>query len=301
MPDDAAVYRLNDDQALIITTDFFTPIVDDAYDYGAIAAANALSDVYAMGGRPVLALNIAAFPTDLPPEILTEVMRGAAEKVREAGAVIAGGHTIRDKEPKVGLVVVGLSRPDGFLTKANAQPGDVLFLTKPLGTGSITTAAKNDKAQAEHLEEAVRWMSVLNRAAADAATTAGAHAATDITGFGLMGHGTEMADMSNVTLEIRFGAMPLLPGVRQYAEEWIFPGGSIDNMRTYEKGTRVAEGIKDEEKMLLFDAQTSGGLLISLSPESLAAFKAVMDAAEAPFWEIGVVRPREDVSITVVR
>jgi selenide,water dikinase len=228
-------------------------------------------------------------------------MRGAAEKVREAGAVIAGGHTIRDQEPKVGLVVVGLSRPDGFLTKADAQPGDVLILSKPLGTGSITTAAKNDKAQAEHLEEAVRWMSRLNRAAADAATAAGAHAATDVTGFGLMGHGTEMADMSDVTLEIHFDAVPLLPGVRQYAKDWIFPGGSIDNMRTYEGGVRFAEGFKDEEKVILFDAQTSGGLLISLPPENLLAFKAAMEAADAPFWEIGVVRPREDMSIAIIR
>src|SRR5690606_30123491 len=184
-------------------TDFFTPVVDDPYDYGMIAAANALSDIYAMGGRPLLALNIAAFPADLPPSILADVMRGAAEKVREAGAIIAGGHTIQDKEPKVGLAVVGIGHPDELLIKGGAQPGDVLMLTKPLGTGCITTAAKSDRADDSDIAEAIGWMKQLNRAAAEAARAAGARAATDITGFGLLGHATEMAETAGVTLVLR--------------------------------------------------------------------------------------------------
>jgi selenide,water dikinase len=301
MPDDAAVYRLNDEQALIVTTDFFTPIVDDAYDYGAIAAANALSDVYAMGGRPVLALNIAAFPADLPASLLTNIMRGAADKVRESGAVIAGGHTIKDKEPKVGLAVVGLAHPQKLLTKAQARPGDMLVLTKPLGTGTIATAAKNDQAEARHVEAAVGWMSRLNRAAAEAAVSVEAHAATDITGFGLLGHATEMADLSGVTLEFHLDGMPFMDGARQYADAWIFPGGSADNKQTYEGGVRFAEGLSSEEQMLLFDAQTSGGLLIAVPAEQFAAFTAVMKAADAPCWQIGSVIPRRDVGILVTQ
>jgi len=301
MPDDAAVYRLNDEQVLIVTTDFFTPIVDDAYDYGAIAAANALSDVYAMGGRPLLALNIAAFPPDLPASLLTNILRGAADKVREANAVIAGGHTIQDKEPKVGLAVVGLAHPEKLLTKAKAQPGDVLVLTKPLGTGTITTAAKNDKAKEQHIEAAVDWMSRLNRAAAEAATSVAAHAATDITGFGLMGHATELAEMSGVTLEIHVDAVPFMDGAREYANNWIFPGGSVENKRTYEGGVRFAVGISPEEQMLLFDAQTSGGLLIAVPTERYADFEAAMEAAEAPYWQIGTVSSRKEVNIIVTR
>jgi selenide,water dikinase len=299
--DDAAVYRLDDEQALIVTTDFFTPIVDDPYDYGAIAAANALSDIYAMGGRPLLALNIAAFPPDLPPEILTEVMRGAAEKVQEADAIIAGGHTIQDKEPKVGLAVVGIARPDRLLIKGGGQPGDALVLTKPLGTGLITTAAKNDKADPAHLAEAVGWMTRLNRAAAEAASAVGSRSATDITGFGLLGHATEMADGGGVTFVLRLDAMPFLPGVDEYADQWLFPGGSAANMQAYEAGVQFAEGISSEEKMLLFDAQTSGGLLIAVPEGQLDAFGAEMDRRDAPWWHVGTVVERGDVAIVVER
>ena len=301
MPDDAAVYRLNDEQALIVTTDFFTPIVDDAYAYGAIAAANALSDVYAMGGRPVLALNIAALPANLPTALTIEIMRGMAEKVREAGAVIAGGHTIKDDEPKVGLAVVGLGHPEKFLTKASAQPGDVLVLTKPLGTGTITTAAKNDKAAAQHVEAAVGWMSRLNRDAAVAAVGADAHAATDITGYGLLGHASEMAELSGIGLEIHVDAVPFMDGARQYADAWIFPGGSADNKNTYEGGVRFAEEITPEEQMLLFDAQTSGGLLIAVPEENFPAFQKSMDGANSPYWRIGAVSQQTDVKIVVMR
>ena len=247
-PDDAAVYRLDGDRALIVTTDFFTPIVDDAYQYGAIAAANALSDVYAMGGRPLLALNIAALPPDLPLDMIADIMRGMAEKVREAGAVVAGGHTIQDKEPKVGLAVVGLCHPDDLLTKGGARPGDVLALTKPLGTGCITTAAKNDKAQAAHVEEAVGWMMRLNREAAEAAQAAGSHAATDVTGFGLLGHAAEMAEASAVTLHFSVEQMPFMAGARVYADQWIFPGGSTNNKQAFEGGVRFEAGVTPKSR-----------------------------------------------------
>jgi len=279
-PDDAAVYRLDEARALIVTTDFFTPIVDDPYQYGAIAAANALSDVYAMGGRPLLALNIAALPPTLPPEMIAQIMVGLAEKVREAGAVIAGGHTIQDKEPKVGLAVVGLASPDRLLTKGGARPGDWLILTKPLGTGCITTAAKSDQARPDDLVEAAAWMMRLNRDAAEVAEGVGACAATDITGFGLLGHATELAEASGVTLHLDAAQMPLLPGAEQYATSWIFPGGSAANREAYQRGVRVVGDLPEHRLMLLFDAQTSGG-------------------RQAPWWDVGQVGPREDVPLVV--
>ena len=299
--DDAAVYKLDDEQALIVTTDFFTPVVDDPYDYGMIAAANALSDIYAMGGRPLLALNIAAFPADLPPSILTDVMRGAAEKVREAGAIIAGGHTIQDKEPKVGLAVVGIGHPDELLIKGGAQPGDVLMLTKPLGTGCITTAAKSDRADDSDIAEAIGWMKQLNRAAAEAARAAGARAATDITGFGLLGHATEMAETAGVTLVLRLSRIPFIGNVHQYASEWIFPGGSAANKRAYEGGVLFEEGISEEDQMLLFDAQTSGGLLVAIPPEGVPTFLREMKARDARAWEVGTVQPYDGAHIVVTR
>lgn len=300
VPDDAAVYRLDDEHALIFTTDFFTPIVDDPYDYGAIAAANALSDIYAMGGRPILALNIAAFPARLPTEILTEIMRGAAETVRDANAVIAGGHTIQDDEPKVGLAVVGLAHPDHLTPKDGARAGDVLILTKPLGTGTITTAHKNDKVKPEHLREAIKWMKKLNRAAAESAVMAGAHGMTDITGFGMIGHATELSDSSHVTFKVSVEKVPFLDGASEYADEWIFPGGSIDNLRNYGPLVRFHADVSEEQKMLLSDAQTSGGLLISLPPDQLETFRAEMARRDTKWWQIGEVLEREDVSIIVV-
>jgi selenide,water dikinase len=287
-PDDAAVYRLDDSRALIITTDFFTPIVDDPYQYGAIAAANALSDVYAMGGTPLVALNIAALPPDLPPDMIGQIMRGLAEKVRESGAVIAGGHTIQDKEPKVGLAVIGLGHPDHLLTKAGARPGDRLILTKPLGTGCIATAAKRDEASPEHVAEAVEWMTRLNLAGAEAALASGARAATDVTGFGFLG-----------TLRVEIERVPLMSGAKVYADQWIFPGGSASNKMAYEHGVRFADGISQEMQMLLFDAQTSGGLLIAVPADRLDAFTAGMDARRAPWWAVGTVHEREDVTILV--
>ena len=195
-PDDAAVWRLSDDKAIVVTTDFFTPVVDTAYEYGAIAAANSLSDVYAMGGQPFLALNIAALPDNLPVEISTEILRGGAEKAREAGVVIAGGHTVKDKEPKYGLVVIGFVDPHNMLSKGGLQAGDALVLTKPLGGGVTTTAIKQEKAAESHIKEAIEWMSRLNKTAGQLATEFDLRGGTDITGFGLLGHGMEMAEAS---------------------------------------------------------------------------------------------------------
>lgn len=301
MPDDAAVYRLDDERALIFTTDFFTPIVDDPYQYGAIAAANALSDVYAMGGQPLLALNIAAFPTDLPTGIIVGVLRGAAATVKQANAVIAGGHTIQDEEPKFGLAVVGLAHPEKLLTKEGARPGDILVLTKPLGTGSITTAAKNDQVKPEHLVEAVEWMRRLNRDASESAVIAGARAATDITGFGLLGHASEVADSSGVTFIIHAPDLPLMSGVWEYADQWIFPGGSANNLRTFGRLTQFEDSVSEEQKMILADAQTSGGLLISLSSDQLDRFSDEMSRRDAPWWRIGEVVERRERSLTVTR
>jgi len=297
-PDDAAVYRLDDSRALIVTTDFFTPIVDDPYDYGAIAAANALSDVYAMGGQPLLALNLVAFPPDLPPEILTEVLRGSAETVREAGAVVAGGHSIQDKEPKVGLAVVGLAHPERLLTKGGAQPGEVLVLTKPLGTGVITTAAKNDEAAPGDLAEAVGWMKRLNRAASELAVEVGVRGATDITGFGFLGHAAEMAERSRVRLRVRLSEIPFMGGAFPCAEKWAFPGGSSANRAAYESFVRFEEGITEIEKMLLFDAQTSGGLLMALPAAQIDAFRGGMTARRESCWVIGEVAAGEGIEVS---
>lgn len=300
MPDDAAVYRLDDARALIMTTDFFTPIVDDAYQYGAIAATNALSDIYAMGGKPLIALNIAALPPDLPPDLSKAMLIGMAEKVREAQAVIAGGHTIQDKEPKIGLAVIGLAHPDALLTKSGAQPGDVLILTKPIGTGCITTAAKNDKADPADLDDAIQWMMTLNRHGAEVAVSLGVRAATDITGFGLLGHATEIAESSAVTLHIDVGRVPLLRGALTYASMWTFPGGSSANRLAYEGGVRFADDISEERRMLLFDAQTSGGLLIALPTAQQNAFAVAMQERDAPWWRIGHVGAREGDTAIVV-
>ncbi len=300
MPDDAAVYRLDDERALIVTTDFFTPIVDDAYQYGAIAAANALSDIYAMGGKPLLALNIAALPPDLPLDLSRAMLLGMAEMVREAGAVIAGGHTIQDKEPKIGLAAIGLAHPDHLLTKSGARPGDRLILTKPIGTGCITTAAKNDKAEPEHVAEAVTWMQTLNRHGAEVASALGVRAATDVTGFGLLGHATEIAQTSAVTLHIQAAQVPLLNGAMTCAVQWTFPGGTAANRLAYEGGVRFVGDVSEELQMLLFDAQTSGGLLIALPADRQAAFAAEMETRGAAWWLIGEVAPREGDTAIVV-
>jgi len=295
-PDDAAVLRLDAEKAVIFTADFFTPIVDDPLAFGAIAAANALSDVYAMGGDPLVALNLVAFPADLP-EILGEVLRGGAEKVREAGAALAGGHTIQDNEPKYGLAVIGLAHPERLLTKGGARPGDALVLTKPLGTGVIVTANKRDQAAPSHLESAVRWMATLNRTASRLAVEFGLQGATDITGFGLLGHAWEMAQASDVGMRLHWQAVPLMDGAEQYATRSLFPGGSRCNRDFYAPHVRFVRGFEEHLQMLLFDAQTSGGLLLAVPSTGLGQFLALLSQAQQPGWVIGQVVEESGIEV----
>ena len=287
--DDAAVYRLTPELAVIHTLDFFTPIVDDPYQYGAIAAANALSDVYAMGGEVLLALNICAFPADMDPDIISEILRGGAEKVREAGAALAGGHTVDDKEPKYGLSVLGVVHPDRVLTKGGARPGDVLVLTKPLGAGIVTTAFKGGVAEPEHIAAATASMAALNRTAAQLAGRVGVRGATDITGFSLLGHASEMAALSGVGLRFRLADLPFLPGAREYAEQWLFPAGANRNQEHFGCGVTFAEAIGDELRLLLFTPETSGGLLLAVPADRLAELLALAAEAGQPMWVVGEV------------
>lgn len=267
-PDDAAVYQLDGGRAIISTMDFFPPVVDTPYEFGAIAAANALSDVYAMGGEPLLAINLVAYPDGLGLDILQEILRGGAEKVRESGAVIAGGHSISDDEPKYGLSVTGAVPVADIIRKSGARPGDKLILSKPLGTGVITTALKRGLASSAHVESAVKVMSRLNRSAADCARRHGARAMTDITGFGLAGHGHEMARLSGVDLRLNFDALSWLPGTFSYAKRGAFPGGMERNREYFSRWLSVMDNADANHVALLFDPQTSGGLLMSVAEES---------------------------------
>jgi selenide,water dikinase len=295
-PDDAAVYRVNGDKALIFTTDFFTPVVDDPYTYGAVAAANAMSDVYAMGGQVVLALSIAAFPPKLPARVIGEILRGAAEKVAEAGGVIAGGHTIDDDEPKFGLAVMGTVHPSRVGKKGGARPGDQLLLTKPLGVGIITTAAKGDQADPAHVEGAIQTMIQLNRQAAELAQQVEFHAMTDITGFALLGHGYEMASASGVRLRFVLDQLPFLPGAREYADQWLFPGGTCNNERTFQAHVTFRD-IEDEIQQLLYTPETSGGLLIALPPAEADRLVALYQAAGQAVWRVGQVVEGEGIEV----
>lgn len=266
--DDAAVYQLDDETAVVQTLDFFPPVVDDPWTFGAIAAANAMSDVYAMGGEVVLALNIAGFPEDLPLEMITDIFRGGADKVAEAGGIIAGGHTVIDAEPKYGLSVMGLVHPRGVMSKAGARPGNVLVLTKALGTGIILTAAKRDVVEQAHLDAAIESMLLLNRHASHLAREAGAHALTDVTGFAIVGHALDIADRSGVRVVLRAGALPLLPGALGYAVAGVDFGGVNRNRDQLGPRIDMAESISPEMQRLLFDPQTSGGLLMAVTPPS---------------------------------
>lgn len=288
-PDDAAVWRLDEDRAIVVTTDFFTPVVDDAYDYGAIAAANSLSDVYAMGGQPFLALNVAALPDDLPNEISSEIIRGGAEKAREAGVVIAGGHTVKDKEPKYGLVVIGFVDPRQMLSKSGLKIGDSLVLTKPLGFGVTTTALKQEKAATADVLETVDWMKRLNKLAGQLAVDLGLSGGTDITGYSLLGHGMEMADASGLALQLDFAKIPFVAGARKYAEQGIFPGGAFDNKRHFGSQVHFSESIDEANRMLLFDPQTSGGLLLGVPEKQLESFLARAHEMGQAAWVIGRV------------
>ncbi len=278
--DDAAVYRLDDDRALVLTTDFFTPIVDDPYDFGAIAAANALSDVYAMGGRPLTALNLVGFPAELDVEILGEILRGGAEKAREAGIDLVGGHTIKTEEPIYGLAVTGIVHPDRVVSNAGGRPGDRLVLTKPVGTGIVTTAAKNDEDVQGAIAEAIVVMSTLNRAAAEAMTAvgvdaSGVHAATDITGFGLLGHLRNVVRASGCGAVIEHARVPVLAAALDYVKQGIAPGGTHANRRFLAESVDWAESFGEADQLLLCDAQTSGGLLIAVAPDRC---EALLDA-----------------------
>jgi len=296
-PDDAAVWRLSEDKAIVVTTDFFTPVVDTAYEYGSIAAANSLSDVYAMGGLPFLALNIAALPDQLPAEISSEILRGGAEKAREAGVVIAGGHTVKDKEPKYGLVVIGFVDPRNMISKGGLKVGDALILTKPLGGGVTTTALKQEKASDAHVKEAIEWMSRLNKTAGGLATEFNLRGGTDVTGFGLLGHGMEMVNASGVSLHIEYSKLPFLSGARGYAEKGIFPGGAFDNKKYFESAVTLAKTIDEPAEMLLFDPQTSGGLLLGVSQEKLTSFKKRAGELHQPVWVIGEVRAGQGIEV----
>ncbi len=283
----------------MVTTDFFTPVVDDPYDYGAIAAANSLSDIYAMGGEPFMALNIAALPPDLPAEISAEILRGGAEKAREAGVVIAGGHTVQDKEPKYGLIALGFIDPRKMITKGGAKVGDKLVLSKPLGFGTTTTALKNGKANPEDVSEVVGWMQRLNKTASELAKDFEVQGGTDITGFSLLGHGYEMVQASKVGLRISFRKIPILNGARRYAQEWIFPGGSTDNKSFFGPHVKFDLQIDEPSQMLLFDAQTSGGLLLSVPPEKVEALLARAEHLGQALWEIGEVISGESIDVTI--
>lgn len=297
-PDDAAVWRLSEDKAIVVTTDFFTPVVDTPYEYGAIAAANSLSDVYAMGGVPFLALNIAALPDTLPFDISSEIMRGGAEKAREAGVVIAGGHTVKDKEPKYGLVVIGFIDPRNMMSKGGLKAGDVLVLTKPLGGGVTTTALKQEKAEDTHVREAIEWMSRLNKTAGQLANEFDLRGGTDITGFGLLGHGMEMANASKVALHFDYEKLPLLSGARGYAQKGIFPGGAFDNKKHFGETVHFNEKIDEHLQMLTFDPQTSGGLLLGVPGEKLSAFQSRAQELDQPAWVIGEVRAGKGIQVS---
>lgn len=288
--DDAAVFRVRDDLALIQTVDFFTPVVDDPRTFGRIAAANALSDVYAMGGDPLLAMNIVCFPRkSLSLDVLRDVLLGGLEIVDEAGALVVGGHSVEDQELKYGLSVTGTVHPDRVITNAGAQPGDRLILTKPLGTGVVSTAIKGGMATADAIAEAVRWMTTLNRDAATAMQEVGAHACTDITGFGLLGHALELARASQVKLELRASTVPLISGVARLASMGMIPAGSFANRDFCKRAVTVEPEVDSLRVDLLADAQTSGGLLIAVASDRVDALHAALARRNVPHPEIGRV------------
>jgi selenide,water dikinase len=281
--DDAAVIRLGADRALVFTTDFFTPIVDDPFEFGQVAAANALSDVYAMGGVPLSALGIVGFPdADLPASVLSEILRGGALKAKEAGIDVVGGHTIKTDEPIYGLAVVGEVHPDRIVSNAGAKAGDKLVLTKPLGIGVIATANKNDQDRLGAMPEAIALMATLNRAACEAMLEVGVHAATDVTGFGLLGHLRNVCAASSVSARVRVDDVPVLAAARTYVAEGIAPGGTHANWRFLADWVTWGAGVTKDEQLLLADAQTSGGLLIAVAPERADALVAALTGLGTP-------------------
>jgi selenide,water dikinase len=296
-PDDAAVWKLDDRLSLVLTTDFFTPVVDAPRDYGRISAANSLSDVYAMGGTPFLALNIAALPPELDVEIGRQIIEGGAEIARAAGVVVAGGHTIQDKEPKYGLVVAGFVEHERMFTKSGARPGDLLYLTKPLGFGTITTALKQQKAAPEDVAVAVEWMTRLNKAASMAARDCGVRGATDITGYSLLGHASEMASASHVGMVFDFTRVPILAEAGKYASSFIFPGGAFENQEYFSRFVTFARDLAPYEQMLLFDPQTSGGLLLAVPADASEQFESTIEKLGQTCWRIGEVTANTGITV----
>ena len=294
--DDAAVYRLDDERAIVFTVDFFPPLVDDPRTFGAIAATNALNDVFAMGGRPLLALSVAAFPEELPVEVLGEVLAGADEKVREAGAILAGGHTIRDSEPKYGLAVVGTVHPDGIWPKSGARSGDALFLTKPLGTGLVLHGAQRGLTGGREVEAAVGWMTTLNKDWADVLRAFRPSAVTDVTGFGLLGHAHEMADRSGVRLVLESGSWPALDGALEVAQAGEKTGGDGRN-REFAAAHVDADGVAEERLVLGFDPQTAGGLLVTLPADKGSVLEATF--ADAGLFLARIGRVEDGAGVTV--
>jgi selenide,water dikinase len=300
--DDAGVFRLRDDLAIVSTVDFFTPVVDDPYTYGQISAANALSDVYAMGGRPVSALNIVCWPqTGLPREMLAEVLRGGSEKAREAGVVVVGGHSVADEEVKFGMAVTGVIDPRRIVRNVGARVGDALVLTKALGTGVLMTAFKRDALNPEHYTSAVNSMVQLNADAATIMLNHEVHAATDVTGFGLLGHAFKMADGSNVTLVFEESDLPLLQGALDQVRAGMIPGGGTRNREYYVPHVKVSDEVSEEMVALAFDPQTSGGLLISVPESQSVAMLAELHKTECTDAAIvGRVEPRGDLPLELV-
>jgi selenide,water dikinase len=285
--DDAAVVRLSDDVALVLTTDFFTPIVDDPYDFGRIAAANALSDVYAMGGKPVAALNLVGFPdATLDASVLGDILRGGADKAKEAGIDVVGGHTIKADEPIYGMAVTGTVHPARVTSNAGGKPGDALVLTKPLGVGIISTAAKQDVDTLGAIGAAIELMATLNRAACEAMLEVGVHAATDVTGFGLLGHLRNLTRASGCSATVWMDTVPLLPAAVTYASQGIVPGGTHANRRFLVESVTFEPGVDEVSQLLLCDAQTSGGMLIAVSPERTQALLAALTARGTPCAQV---------------
>ncbi len=299
--DDAAVYRLSADVALVLTTDFFTPIVDDPYDFGAVAAANALSDVYAMGGRPIAALNLVGFPDDvLDVSVLGEILRGGAEKAKEAGIDLVGGHTIKSDEPIYGLAVTGVVHPERVVSNAGAKPGDVLVLTKPVGIGIIATAAKQDRDSREAIRSAIDLMTTLNDGGAEAMCEVGVHAATDVTGFGLLGHLRNVLAASGVSGTVSAGSVPVLDAAAEYVRDGVAPGGTHANWRFLNDWVTYDDAVDKPTQLVLCDAQTSGGLLMAVAPERAEALVRALEERRTPCAAIvGTVGSGRPGSITV--
>ncbi|UVI32822.1 selenide, water dikinase SelD [Paenibacillus spongiae] len=298
--DDAGVYKLNDEMAIVQTVDFFTPIVNDPYDFGQVAAANAISDIYAMGGKPLTVLNIVAFPIHtLDKQILTDILRGAADKVKEAGATLVGGHSIDDKEPKFGLAVTGLVHPDKVRTNAGAKPGDKLILTKPIGVGILTTSIKNNKLSDEEVAAVTKVMTTLNKTAAETMEPYNVHACTDVTGFGLLGHASEMAKGSGAGIRISQSLVPVLPRVRELAEAGLVPGGTKNNYAHLEGSVTFAEELDQIDQWILCDAVTSGGLLIAVDPAQADSLLGDLRGAGVNAHLIGEVTNEQPGHITV--